>query len=85
MWKVNVWRGPEMFMTHSQIDYSGVLQIAVNSLVAVQQQGAVDYRIEMTNKAGELYFFAIGEKTKHPMNCNNEKEDIDHEPRLSDR
>lgn len=78
MWKVNVWRGAELFMTHSQLDFGGVLQIAFNSLVTVQQKGAVDYRIEMMNKAGEMYFFAIGEKTKHPINVTK-LEDLKHE------
>jgi hypothetical protein len=85
MYNLKVFYGPDLYMDHKQHGFGEVLQLAVNSLVAVQQQRAVDYRIEMTNKAGDTFFFAIGEKTKHPMNCNNAREDIDHEPRISDR
>lgn len=72
MYNLKVYHGTELYMTHSQGEFDAVLQIALNSLVAIRKQDGTDYRVEMTNRAGDIFFLALalGPNTKHPINVD---------------
>jgi hypothetical protein len=64
MWKVNIFEGDNLILDHSQPGYDRVLKVALNALVEVLNRGVKDYRLIMLDGNGNVYFYAIGEKSQ---------------------
>lgn len=63
-WRTMVFHGDTLILDHAQNDFNKVLRFTISSLVELASQGVQDYRITMQDQKGNLYFFAIGEKTQ---------------------
>lgn len=64
MWKLEIFRGDELILEHAQNDYAKVLRFGINSLIELQNQNVMDYRITMADKEGRTRLFVVGENTE---------------------
>ena len=64
MWRVTFYNGNELVIDHSQADFGKVLRFTMQGLAELHNQQVDDYRVVMSNKHGDVYFFAAGPKTQ---------------------
>lgn len=63
MYRLTVYSGPELALDHSQPDAAKVIRFAIQSLVELINQNAMDFRVEVRDKLNNCYFFALGPET----------------------
>lgn len=64
MYKSTIFSGRDLILEHAQPDYMRVLRFTMQSLAELINNGAKDYRITITDKSGNMRFFALGEVTE---------------------
>jgi hypothetical protein len=64
MWRVTFYQGNELMIDHSQMDFGRVLRFTMQGLAELHNQNCDDYRVVMSDKRGDVYFFAAGPKTQ---------------------
>jgi hypothetical protein len=63
MWRVTFHDGDELVVDHSQADFGKVLRFTMQGLAELHNREVTDYRVVMTDKGGNVYFFAAGPET----------------------